>query len=102
MKLEHYSTGRLKAQVREIVGKYLDLKTHRVFFFGSRIRGTNSPRSDIDLGIEGPELIPGDIRIKISHDLEELPTLYRFDVVDFKSVTEDFKDKTLQKVEYVN
>jgi predicted nucleotidyltransferase len=102
MRLEHYSTAKLKSQVLEIVGKYLDLNVYKVFFFGSRIRGTHSPRSDIDIGIDGPAPIPSDVRVKIADELEELPTLYRFDVVDFKSATEDFKEKTLQKVEYVN
>ncbi|MCJ7586586.1 MAG: nucleotidyltransferase domain-containing protein [Candidatus Aminicenantes bacterium] len=102
MRLEHYSTAKLRSQVLEIVGRYLDLNEYKVFFFGSRVRGTNSPLSDIDIGIDGPAPIPGEVRVKIADELDELPTLYSFDVVDFKTVAEDFKRKTLQEVEHVN
>ncbi len=101
MRLEHYSEQRLREQVREIIGKYLDLKQYRIFFFGSRVEKTNTPRSDIDLGIEGPEEIPGDVRVKILEELEDLPTLYRFDLVDFKRVEAGFKKEALRSVEYV-
>lgn len=102
MRLEHYPAAKLRSQVREIIGRHLNLNEYKVFFFGSRIRGTNSPRSDIDIGIDGPAPIPGEVRVKIADELEELPTLYRFDLVDFKSVTEDFKRKILEEAEHVN
>jgi len=39
MKLEFYPAGKLKKEILEIVGKYLDLKKYKVFFFGSRVKG---------------------------------------------------------------
>jgi septum formation topological specificity factor MinE len=37
MKLKHYPLKKLKKEILEIVGKYLDLKEYKVFFFGSRV-----------------------------------------------------------------
>lgn len=49
----------------------------RVILFGSRARGTNSPRSDIDIAVQG-----GDVR-GFYYDIEEKArTLLMFDVVD--------------------
>jgi predicted nucleotidyltransferase len=102
MKLEHYPEKKLKAQILDIVGKYLDLSLYRVFMFGSRVSGFNSEHSDIDIGIQGPEEIPGNIRVEIIEDLENLPVLYKFDVVDFKKVTQEFRNEALKTIEYIN
>jgi len=75
MKLEHYPEKKLKAQIRDIVGRYLDLNLYRVFMLGSRVSGLSSERSDIDIGIQGPEEIPGNIRIEILEELENVPVL---------------------------
>jgi predicted nucleotidyltransferase len=58
MRLEHYSAARLAEQARAIFAAHLDLGSHRVFFFGSRVDGTNFERSDIDIGVEGPREVP--------------------------------------------
>jgi len=102
MRVEHYPVKKLKKEILEIVGKYLDLRSYRVFFFGSRVTESNSRRSDIDLGIEGPEEIPARISTEIRERLDNLPTLYRFDLVDFKKVTPEFKKEALKSIEYVN
>ncbi len=51
MRLEYYSEEKLKQQIKEIFGKYLDLTKYKVFFFGSRVTNKNSLFSDIDIGI---------------------------------------------------
>jgi len=102
MRVEHYPVKKLKKEILEIVGKYLDLRSYRVFFFGSRVTESNSRRSDIDLGIEGPEEIPARISTEIRERLDNLPTLYRFDLVDFKKVTPEFKKEALKSIEDVN
>ena len=102
MRLEHYSEQKLKTQILEAVGKYLALRTYRVFLFGSRINGLGSDRSDIDIGIDGPESIPGEIKVEIEEALDSLPVLYKFDLVDFKSVTENFRQQALKSVEHLN
>ena len=101
MKLEFYPVKELKKAILEIIDKYLDTDLYRIFFFGSRIKGDNFPRADIDIGIEGHQEIPGEIKMKIKEDLERLPTLYKFDFVDFKNVSEKFKKEALKYIEYV-
>lgn len=101
MKLEFYPIEKLKKEILEIIGKYLDLNSYRIFFFGSRVKGDNFPRADVDIGIEGPKEIPIEIKLKIEEEIDELPTLYKFDIVDFKKVPEDFKKEALKNIEYV-
>ncbi|MFQ5722656.1 MAG: nucleotidyltransferase family protein [Candidatus Aminicenantales bacterium] len=102
MRIEHYPVKKLKKQILDIVSRHLDLHLYRVFFFGSRVAECNSPRSDIDIGIEGPEEIPARASVEIRESLDNLPTLYRFDIVDFHKVTPDFKKEAFKSIEYVN
>ena len=61
----------------------------RVVLFGSRARGTNSERSDIDLIVSG-----GDFDAFYWKIQEEMPSLLRFDVVNQDAVrTEAFKQE---------
>ena len=101
MKIEFYSQEKLKKQIIEIMSRYLDLNSYRVFFFGSRIKGNNFPRSDIDIGIEGADEISIKIKLEIEEELEKLPTLYKFDLIDFKKVSTEFKEFALKYIEYV-
>ncbi|MDD5098337.1 MAG: nucleotidyltransferase domain-containing protein [Candidatus Pacebacteria bacterium] len=100
MKIEHYPEEKLKKEVRDVVGKYLDLNKYKVFFFGSRVRGDNFEVSDIDIGIDGGDISP-EIKMDIVEDIDSLPTLYTFDIVDFNKVSEDFKKEALKNIEYV-
>lgn len=102
MEIKHYPIQKLKKEILEIVGKYLDLNLYRVFFFGSRITKKNTERSDIDLGIEGPEPVPLAILEKIKEEIENLPILYKIEIVDFKRVSSDFRKLALESVELVN
>ena len=55
-----------------------DVGARRVLLFGSRARGTNQPRSDIDLAVEGCPNFPAlEERLQ-----EELWSLLRLDVVN--------------------
>ncbi|MEW6482275.1 MAG: nucleotidyltransferase domain-containing protein [bacterium] len=101
MNLEFYSEKRLKGEILEIIGKYLNLDDYKIFFFGSRVSGDNFLRSDIDIGIEGAKELPIEVKFKIEEDIERLPTLYRFEFVDFKRVSNDFKKEALKFVEYI-
>lgn len=101
MKIEYYSEEKLKKQIIAILAKYLDLKGYKVFFFGSRVKGNNFPTADIDLGIEGSQEIPAEAKIAIEEEIDNLPTLYKFDIVDFKGVSEKFKKEAYKHKEYV-
>ena len=101
MRIEFYPEEKLRNQVSEIVGRRLDLNSYHVFFFGSRVKKDNSPLSDIDIGIEGTEEIPVEIKLEIEEKLDKLHTLYKFELIDFKKVPDDFKKEALRCVEYV-
>ncbi|MCD6093222.1 MAG: nucleotidyltransferase domain-containing protein [Candidatus Omnitrophica bacterium] len=101
MKIEFYPERKLKKQILEIIGRYLDLNSYKVFFFGSRVKKDNSNRSDIDIGIEGPKKMPIQAKLEIEEELDNLPTLYKFDLVDFKEVPEKFKKEALKYAEYI-
>lgn len=48
----------------------------KVILFGSRARGDNRERSDVDLAVSGGDAV------RFSLGVEDLPTLLSFDVVD--------------------
>lgn len=50
----------------------------RLVLFGSRARGDNHPRSDIDLAVWGLTFPQS---LHLAGELEELPTLLKFDLV---------------------
>ena len=67
---------KLRDKIIELARKY---GVKKVILFGSRARGDNWERSDIDLAISG-----GD-RVRFTLDVDEsdiVPTLLMFDVVD--------------------
>lgn len=54
----------------------------RLVLFGSRARGDNRERSDIDLAVYG---MPEANRTSFWLDVEDLPTLLKFDIVHIDS-----------------
>ena len=90
--MEHESVDILKSEIARIAGKHLDTGKYRVFFFGSRVRGNSTPRSDIDIGIEGREELPLRVKGEIEEEIEALPVLYEMDVVDFTAASEKFRN----------
>jgi len=87
MQLESINEQEFKNRIREILCKYLDLSRYAVFVFGSRVRGNATQRSDIDIGLDGSERIPGDIMENIKDELEDLPYMQKVDIVDMKTIT---------------
>jgi predicted nucleotidyltransferase len=74
---------------------------HKVVLYGSRAQGKAKSRSDFDLGVVGDTPLPLVDFFAIEDMLEELPTLYRIDWVDFARVSERFRTQALQKVEVI-
>ena len=73
----------------------------QVVLYGSRAQGNARPRSDFDLGVVGDTPLPLVDFFAIEDMLDELPTLYRIDWVDFARVSERFRTQALQKVEVI-
>lgn len=72
------------------------LSGHKVVLFGSRARGNAKLRSDFDLGVVGETPLPLEDFFAIEDMLEELPTLYRIDWVDFSRTSERFRAEALR------
>lgn len=102
MVLEHYSIDKLKAEILEIAGKYLDLNSYKIFIFGSRAAGKGDERSDIDIGIDGPQKIPVETMEKIKEEIDKIPVLYKIDIVDFSDTSDKFKKVAKEYIEIIN
>lgn len=74
-----------------VIRRHLPDPAYRVFLFGSRAAGSATERSDIDIGVEGPAPVPHSALAAIQDELEEAPTLYTIEVVDFTRVPEKFR-----------
>jgi len=101
MNLRHYPVEKLKTDLRAIVGRRLDLAQYRLFFFGSRVTNNGDDHSDIDVGVEGPVPVPDATLSDIKDELENLPTVYKVDLVDFASISGDFRKVALTKIEVI-
>ena len=74
-----------------VVRRHLPDPAYRVFLFGSRAIGTAHERSDVDIGIEGPAPVPNSVLSAIEDELEDAPTLYTIEVIDFRRVSDNFR-----------
>jgi predicted nucleotidyltransferase len=81
-----------------VVRRHVPDPAYRIFLFGSRADGTAHERSDIDIGVEGPRPVPHEALALIQEELEEAPTLYTVDVVDFARVSEKFRQVARQRL----
>lgn len=77
------------------------LAGHRVVLFGSRARGDAHPRSDFDLAVVGESPLSLKDFHALADELDELPTLYRFDWVDLARTSERFRESALEHVEVI-
>jgi predicted nucleotidyltransferase len=89
----------LRNAVRESVRKHLDLDCYQLFIFGSEASGVADRRSDIDIGILGPQPVPGAVMQAVRQDLETLRTLRSFDVVDLSVADAGFRVEALAHAE---
>ena len=101
MILQNYPEKKFKVEIRSLVGKYLDLNKHQLIIFGSRVNGSASKWSDVDLGILGSDKVSSSVMGNIKDDLEEMPILYKIDVVDFASTSQEFRNIALQNYEQI-
>lgn len=92
---------KLLHEIPAIIGRHVDAAQYRVFLFGSRATGRARAHSDIDVGIEGPAPIPWETLSRIKGDIEELPTLYTIEVVDFQRVSSGFKRVATERKKYL-
>jgi predicted nucleotidyltransferase len=92
----------IKAQIADLMHRNADrLRGHRVFLFGSRATGEARPHSDFDVGVVGDEPLSLDDFFAIEDQLDDLPTLYKIDWVDFNRASSRFRERAMQQVEKI-
>ena len=86
-------------QIKNLILNTLKDEKVKVFIFGSRVRGDNCTASDVDIGY-----IPKDNfderKITFLKDRFEDSTIpYKVEVINFNSVSEDFRNEALKDIE---
>jgi predicted nucleotidyltransferase len=94
-----------RAQIKEWLKTTLEDNlrdiSYRAFIFGSQANRQELTRSDIDLGILADKEIPAVNMVRINWAIEDLPMLYKVDLVDFTQVDEKFRAVALKNVEWL-
>jgi predicted nucleotidyltransferase len=85
--------------LKEILSKNMQGLSYRAFIFGSQANRKELIRSDIDLGIIADGEISNLQLSNINAAIENLPMLYKIDLVNFKDVDDQFKMIALKNVE---
>lgn len=96
-----YRREQIKQWLKEVLSQNLHDISYRAFIFGSQANKTELKRSDIDVGILASTPVPFTKLTKINNAIDELPMLYKIDLVDFNSVDENFKAVALKNVEWL-
>jgi predicted nucleotidyltransferase len=86
------------AYAAAVIRRHLPDPAYRIFLFGSRAASSSIERSDIDIGIEGPQPVPREALAAIEDELDEAPTLYTIEGVDFMRVSEQFRQVARQRI----
>ncbi len=69
--------------LRTAVNRFPDV--HAAYLFGSRARGDYSPRSDIDIAIDAPNMSPARFA-RLRSEIDELPIAFGLDCVWMQSL----------------
>ena len=76
--------------LQDILKRYVP--EFKVWAFGSRVKGTHKPYSDLDLALVGDEPLAIETRAALVEALSNSPLPYKVDLVDWTSATESFKE----------
>ena len=69
----------------------------KIYLFGSRARGTNSERSDIDIALDAGHALPPRDVDEIGSMLRESNIMYKIDIVDFHEVSDAMHNEILKE-----
>ncbi|EKE14798.1 MAG: DNA polymerase beta subunit [uncultured bacterium] len=84
--------------IKKIIFRFLDSQKNKVFIFGSHALGNAVKFSDIDIGIQSDKVIDLIELSAIEEVFEESDLPYKVEVVDFSTVSEQFKKVALEKI----
>lgn len=83
------------ALVKQILNKFVPGVP--IWVFGSRVKGTTKPYSDLDLVIVGQQKIPQQCYYQIQDAFEESALPYRVDVLDWHRISPSFRQVIQEK-----
>ena len=86
----------LHAAVAEILARHLDPAQTRAWIIGSEALGSARPGADIDEAVEGTAPVNLSVLALLRNDLEDLPTLLAFDLVNLQRTTNAFRSQALR------
>ena len=91
-----------KSMIRETLLSFRsELAQEHVYFFGSRVSGKARERSDFDVAIDSALPVEPRLLARIRTALDELPMLYRVDLVDLACVPAPVRSEMLGGVELI-
>lgn len=71
-----------------------EYSAEKIVLFGSRARGDNREKSDIDIAVYG---LDKSKRVRFSESVDEIPTLLKFDIVFIDGKTDPVLIKNIEK-----
>ena len=92
------TTDRVSGLARQIATKIHEVlgDETRVIWFGSWVKGQARPHSDIDLAIVAAAPLPVGALARLRDWIDDLPTLYTIDLVDFDEASERMQQEILK------
>ena len=81
----------IAAKIHEVLGEET-----RVIWFGSWVKGQARPHSDIDLAIVAAAPLPVGALARLRDWIDDLPTLYTIDLVNFDEASERMQQEILK------
>ncbi len=82
--------------IKNVIKEVLKNKRVKVYLFGSRAKGTNTPRSDLDIAFLSDEDISYELSL-LREIFEESHLIFFVDVVDLSKTGEEFKNTVLKE-----
>ena len=93
----------IKMLIADVMRRNADrLRGHRVFLFGSRATGDARLHSDFDIGVMGDVPLSLKDFYAIEDQLDDLPTLYKIDWVDFNRASPRFSERAARQIEVLH
>ena len=87
----------LHLAIAEVVANHLPTGTCRAWIIGSEATGRAGPGADLDVAIDGAVPLPLETLSRLRDDLDQLPTLRVFDLVDLRRTTGGFAREALRE-----
>ena len=89
----------LLREVVRIIRQHMPEESYRILLFGSWATLDSLPTSDIDVAILGPGPVKYLAMARIREEIDHLPTLRKFDIVDLCRVEDRFRESVEKTAE---